>query len=348
MRATRIGVKRPVLLSRLAHAVRFDGLWWRKLAGRGSANGPEWLKRRAPPLIAALIFALVGRRRRGATQNLQRVLDTDRGTARRAALRMYVEFAFCTSEAMEHEARRPSPLHLDRPAHDPVASALDEGRGVVVLTAHLGGWNVAASALAGLGRPVNVVRAREANETVQELTRAGHERAGMRVIFSDESVFSSIALIRALRRNEIVAMQIDRMSGAAGARLLPFLGAPAPFPAGPFVLARLAGVPVIPVFVARVGTRRYRMEFGKGITIPRHVRDPQAQDRAMLEIVGQLEDVVRRHPTQWFQFEPYWPDLRGEHRATPIPAVRPRAFGRQPAGPRGKRRRKTGSTRVPE
>ncbi len=88
--------------------------------------------------------------------------------------------------------------------------------------------------------------------------------------------------------------------------MLPFLGAPAPFPSGPFVLARLAQSPIVPVFVPRVGRRHYAIRFGERIDVPCEARDPEILDRVMGAAVRQLEEAVRRDPTQWFQFAPFW------------------------------------------
>ena len=129
----------------------------------------------------------------------------------------------------------------------------------------------------------------------------------MRVIYSDTSVFSSLNMIRALQRNEIVALQLDRALGAGGTRLVPFFGAPAPFPSGPFVLARLAGAPMIPVFMPRLGTRHYAIRFYSRVELPREARDSHALDQVMREVVGTFEAVVREFPRQWFQFAPFWP-----------------------------------------
>ena len=298
----------PALLCRLVLSLGIDGVWWRRLATFGSVHAPEWFKRRAPPVVAAVLFALLPDRRRGAIGNLQQVLHADRRTASWAALRLFSEFAFCTSEAMEQYSPRPGPLRVDRPEPDPVRQALADGRGVVVLTGHLGSWDIAAKALRDLGRPVNVVMAHEINATSQDFVRSAREHAGMRLVLSDTSVFSSLGLVSALRRNEIVAIQFDRAVGAGGVRMLPFLGAPAPFPSGPFVLARLAHAPVVPVFVLRVGPRHYHIEAGQRIDVPRGARNPEALDRVMDGAVRQLEAVVRGHPTQWFQFAPFWPD----------------------------------------
>ena len=299
---------RPSRLARPADARRIDGLWLRKLAALGSVYAPEWFKRGSPPLIAAASFALAAERRRGAVRNLQRVLGEDRWTAHWAALRMFSEFAFCTSEAMERYSSRPQPVQIDRPRQDAVLAALGEGRGAVVVTGHIGSWDIAAKKLGDAGCRIHLVMSREANAAAQDFVETARTRAGVQVVVSDASVFSSLRLLRALRRNEVVAIQLDRATGVSGVRWLPFLGAPAPFPSGPFVLARLAGAPLIPVFAPRLGRRHYRIHVGQTVSVPRAARDPRVLDRVMLEVVVQLEEVVRRYPWQWFQFAPFWPE----------------------------------------
>jgi len=294
------------LPARLAQNLRFDGLWWRQFAYLGCVYGPEWWKRYSPPAIGAIIFTLVGRNRRGAIANFERVLaPAGRGEAARAALRMFANFACCFTETMEFYGPRPRPIRVDPPIVNPIAAALTAGRGVVILTAHFGNWDIAAKTLGAYGRPINIVMARESNVTTQEYLRRAREQTGVRVIYSDTSVFSSLNMIRALRQNEIVALQLDRVTGKT--RAIPFFGAPAAFPAGPFILARLAGTPLIPVFIPRVGTRHYAIRLGQPLSVPRERGETAALDHAMRSVVAEFEQVVREFPTQWFQFLPFWP-----------------------------------------
>lgn len=294
--------------ARLRAALRFDGLWWRKLAWLGCVYGPEWWKQGSPPVIAALIYAGVGRNRRGAIANLQRVLgDPDPRRAQRLARRMYAEFARCMTETLEHFGPRPQPVRIDPPVRDLVGEALREGRGLVLVTGHFGNWDIAARTLQNYGRPFNLVMAREANATTSDYVHAIRARAGVRVIYSDSSVFSSLNMIRALRDNEVVAIQLDRTLGVDNTRPVPFFGAPAPFPTGPFVLARLAGAPLLPVFFPRLGTRHYAIRLGTRLSLPREARDPQSLDRAMRGVAREFEAVIREFPWQWFQFAPFWP-----------------------------------------
>jgi len=295
-------------LTWVAQNLYFDGLWWRKFAYLGCVYGPEWWKRYSPPAIAATIFVVVRPNRRAAVANLTRILgDTGRGRVELAALRLFAEFAHCLTETMEYYGPYPHPVRLDPPERDHLAEALREGHGAVVVTGHFGNWDIAAKTLRDYGRPINVVMAREVNATTHEYVRTARERAGVRVIYSDSSVFSSLNMIRALRRNEIVAIQLDRPLGAGGTRLVPFFGAPAPFPSGPFVLARLARAPLIPIFIPRLGVRHYAICVQGRFNLAREARDSRALDAVMADVVAAFEAVVRKFPHQWFQFASFWP-----------------------------------------
>lgn len=317
----------------LPEELRVDGLWWRKFATFGSVYAPEWWKRGSPPVIAAIVFALVGRNRRGAIANMQRILGTrEAGVVTPAALRMFVEFAHCMTETMEFFGPRPHPIRVDVPEPDLLASTLEKGRGAVVLTGHLGNWDLAAADLRKYGRAVTVVMAHEANPSTHEYVKRMREGHDIRVVYSDESVFSSLHLVRALRANHIVAMQLDRTNPNGRTLELPFFGVPARFSAGPFHLARVAGAPIIPCFAPRIGVRHYEIRFGGVHEAPDRSRR-SAIESVAASVVTSFEAIVREHPCQWFQFADFWaqPDAasltRGPSQSAPEsePQVRPAA-----------------------
>lgn len=292
----------------LLRALRFDGLWWRKFAYLGSVYGPEWWKRYSPPWIAAIIFLCVGRNRRGALANVRRVLGR-RGWIRDhlAAFDVFISFAHCMTESLEYFSPRAKAVRVDEPSDDPIKAAIGRGRGAVLVTCHFGNWDVGARTLARFGVPFNLVMASEANETTAEYVKQAREDAGVRVLLSDQSVYGSFNMLRALKRNEIVAMQLDRPLGGDGARLVDFFGARAWFQAGPLRLARLTGAPIFPVFALRVGVRHYDIVLGTERTVSRHATIEE-MDRILGSIVAEFEQLVRQHPEQWFQFAPYWPE----------------------------------------
>jgi lauroyl/myristoyl acyltransferase len=285
---------------------RHDGVFWRRLAYLGATRGPEWWKRTSPAAVAAIVFALVRQNRAGIIDNLRRVRGTADALANRiAGLRTFVEFAYCVSETLEFLSPYAHDVEVEAPSEIELLESLPRDRGVVVLTSHFGSWEIAARLMQRFGRRVNVVMAREANPSVEAFQNALRERSGLRVIHSDSSPFASLNMLQALRRGEVVAIQMDRSGPGQVTRPIEFFGAPAPFQYGPFALARLAEVPLWPVFAARLGVRHYRIMPERLRSIARDASETQTLE-VMCDVVRSFEVHVRAHPHQWFQFKPFW------------------------------------------
>jgi KDO2-lipid IV(A) lauroyltransferase len=290
-------------LAQVRAALRFDSGAWRRFAELGCVYGPEWWKRGSPPVIAGIIFA-IARERRGAVLRNQRQVRGPRGWLRERwdAYRVFAEFARSMTESLEQWGPRPRPITLEVLQPELFRAALAEGRGLVVPTAHFGGWEVGARFLSDLGRPVNLVVAHEPNPTVRDFMHRLRTRHGVNVIYSDRSVFAGLPVLQALRRDEVVGMQIDPWGQPQGAQAIEFCGRSALFQAGPFVLARVARAPLVPVFAVRNGIRRYEMR-AAGRFDPTTAADTAA---AFTATVRAYERLVRERPAQWLMFEDVW------------------------------------------
>jgi lauroyl/myristoyl acyltransferase len=175
----------------------------------------------------------------------------------------------------------------------------DVAGGLVSLTAHVGNWELAGRLLARrASRPTHVVVAEEEAPGLERWVRRDGE--GVRFVSRSRPTIA-VELVAALRRGEVVALQGDRGLGTRGDVAVPFFGRPAPFPLGPFVLARAAGVPIVPAFCLLAPDRRYTVT----VLPPLSVSAGEEEDVAR-SWVASLEDVVRRHPTQWFNFFDVW------------------------------------------
>jgi len=173
--------------------------------------------------------------------------------------------------------------------------------GAVLLTAHLGNWELAGRLLGDrMARPTHVVIAREADAGVERFLRGGP--SSVRFVTPTDPT-SALPLVGALRRGEIVAMQGDRALGTRGDVAVDFFGAPARFPLGPFVLARAARAPVLSAFCLLGADGRYTIRVGGPITVA-----PGTEQAALAAWVCELEAAVRRDPEQWFNFFDVWGD----------------------------------------
>jgi Kdo2-lipid IVA lauroyltransferase/acyltransferase len=183
-------------------------------------------------------------------------------------------------------------------------AALAAGRGVVLLTAHLGNWEFAGRLLSSRGRrTAHVVLSAEQDQALERYLRLDSPQ--LRFVTRRHAT-STLGLLAALRRAELVAMQADRPTGGRGDAIVPFFGEPAAFPIGPFVLARAAGAAVVTAFCAMAPGGRYRLEIDPPIWVK-----PGEETSALAITVAALERVIRAYPTQWFNFFDAWSPPHG-------------------------------------
>lgn len=217
-------------------------------------------------------------------------------------LRTFVGYAHCLAESLalerpEAQAAVPSVKgggHLD--------AALRAGRGAVLVTAHTGVWDAMARWLArDHAIPVSIVMAAEEDARARALHDGVRERAGVRIVHAGGDPVKALGLLRELRKGGIVAIQLDRPTSREAALDVTLGGAPFSVPEGPFLLASLAGAPVVPVFARRVGYFRYELEARPAISVPPHAGRPELL-RAATAAVGEMEAFLQRNATEWFHF----------------------------------------------
>lgn len=208
-------------------------------------------------------------------------------------------------------------VKFERDGHEVIEQTLAAGKGVILLSAHLGNWELAAYSLGGYMRegrrvPVNAVMFKGESEKVEKQLKKASGEPPFRIIASNDSLQASIECKEALARGEVVAIHGDRILGGAGVRV-PFLGSEAKFPIGPFVLAASTGAPVVFTFANRLGTRHYAL-MARGPHFfsysSRKERDANLKHWVQL-YAKQLEELLQKYPLQWHNFYMYWDADRG-------------------------------------
>jgi lauroyl/myristoyl acyltransferase len=182
-----------------------------------------------------------------------------------------------------------------------------KGRGVLLVTAHLGNWEVGSLMLAEVKLPIHVVLVPDIYPAVERARRRLHQRAGVTEIPIDRSFGPTLAVMRALESNGIVAMQGDRDFNNTGIAV-PFFGRDAFFPRGPLRVAMATQAVVLPAFIVRVPDGRYRAVLDEPLAIERGGDREAALRENLRRYVAILERTIRASPEQWYCFYPFWDD----------------------------------------
>ena len=197
-------------------------------------------------------------------------------------------------------------------------TAVAQGRGVLLLTAHIGNWEAAGQLLTRVEVPITVTGFDKETPEIRALLEHNSQKK-FKLLPLTGGPTDAIPLVAALRRGEIVAMIGDRTYGSPSAKI-PFCGGVASFPIGAYVMASIAGAALIHVFSLREPGGRYRF-FGFPPQYPQmpahHERDTYLRDCAA-RFACDLENILKRDPLQWYNFYPFWetnepPGSRAEH-----------------------------------
>jgi KDO2-lipid IV(A) lauroyltransferase len=245
-----------------------------------------WLAARLPRPLAYAIARAIARglahagpaRRQAVRGNLARVCpDAGPRTLDRMVDATYVAFAESLVDAWREEPA----VAVAIDGAERLRAALATGKGVVLWSAHLGNWELAAAALARAGFPVTALARPHADKAAARFFAGRRAAAGVRVVGRCPGARGARSVLRA---RGLLALLGDRRFEGEGQPVALF-GRP----------ARLTGALVVPGFVIRVGPGRYRVQLEAPLVEP-----------PLAALAAVLERHVRRDPTQWFVFEPMW------------------------------------------
>lgn len=194
-------------------------------------------------------------------------------------------------------------------------AAMAEGRGVILLTAHAGNYELGGVLLRARNLKVHAVYKPDRFEAVERLREGLRAQGGVVGIPVDGVGFSTLPLVKLLREGALVGMQGDRDYSLNGLKV-PFFGREVPFPRGPWELAAMTGASIVTSFFFTDADRRFHASFGEPIRIRGGRGERMAEIEAgMRAYVAGLEALIRQHPSQWYCFYPFWDDpARGKIR----------------------------------
>jgi predicted LPLAT superfamily acyltransferase len=271
--------------------------------------------------IVAYFFVTDRRGRRASRRYLERVHAMPAGAralghrpTTRDGFRHYYQFGLVTIDRLRFTLGRPE-VHVVLRGREHFTPLLAAHRGGLLLGAHLGSFDALRVLAAREGIAVNVLMTTRYAPRLNTVLRRLNPEVDVRVVEPGPDAVATASRLRAcVERGEFVAMLGDRVGDGARARVVraPFLGRPAPFPPGPFVLAWALGCPIL----FMVGLRRtptvyevFTEPLADTVELPLGERAQRLDDLAR-RYAARLEAYCLEAPYQWFNFFDFWDEER--------------------------------------
>jgi KDO2-lipid IV(A) lauroyltransferase len=279
-----------------------------RLLRRGVKAVPESVATSAGAFVGRAMGDLVRFRRADVERHLSWAFpDASRAWRRRTAGACYAHFGREAAILLRAERWTTAAIRerTRMEGFEPFADAAASGRGAVLLTGHLGNWEMGGAAIAAHGVALDVVGKGMSNRRFQEDLFAARSRLGMRVI---EMGDASKEALRSLAEGRVVAMLADQQAHRGGISL-PFFGRPASTSRGAALFALRMEVPVFLAFcLRRTGTTGHYVVSFEPLPVTRS-GDTDADVAALLTAYGaRLEEAIRAAPEQYFWHHRRWKD----------------------------------------
>ena len=249
--------------------------------------------------LAGAFFLLSRARRRVIADNLSTALGTRQAALGKTGYRLMRNFGSNVVDTfrLPHLGRDRLLAMVDITGREKLDAALAPGRGAILVTAHLGSWELGGAALAAMGYAITTVAGVQFSPALSPFIKKIKQDLGIDVVSSSTGLRR---IMKALARGELVALHIDGDQFVGGIET-DFFGRKTRLPSGPSVLALRTGSAVLPAFAVRTGGGRIGIIIEDEIPV-----EGSDEERITRMIVGVVEAYIRRYPDQWCMFRPFW------------------------------------------
>lgn len=256
-------------------------------------------------LLGRLYYGIAARQRERALDQSMTGMGLSRPEAERIIRSLFVKLAQTFLEVMYLPALNPANTrdYIAIENRHYLDEALAQGKGVAVLSAHLGNWEWLGAGLSMHGFPVASIVKRQPNDQHTRIINEFRQLAGIE-IFS-RGTTELVAAAKALKNGRILGFFSDQDAGKSGV-FVEFFGQMASTPIGLAVFARRLSVPVVPAFIVR------RPEGGHRIIVqpPLSFTDSGDEKADIYNFTVQatriIEKTIRRNPDEWLWFQKRW------------------------------------------
>jgi lauroyl/myristoyl acyltransferase len=258
--------------------------------------------------ISDIFYALWGSKRATARRNHARILGrpVDDPLVEHMAHRTFRHFGRYIVELLSVQGWSLDSMRerIEIEGDEHFDEAIAYGKGIIFTGAHMGSIEVASTLVLLKGFKITSV-AERLPKMLMDWLIACRAEMGVELL---PAVGSGMALVRRLRRGEMVALVVDLGISNGDGLKVRFFGHETMFPMGPARLARISGAPIVFGWAARKPGGRYVAHVSAPILSNRDLDPEEDAQQITHRIVGEFEQAVRRYPEQWYVFREMWPE----------------------------------------
>ncbi len=267
---------------------------------------PAFLTNILASVFGALAFRLAGRHRKTALENLERAFGKDLPPEKkdRIARKVFSNLAVMFFEFMRIPWLKPPDIErlYDVEGIEHLNGALEKKKGVMIVTAHFGNWEMIAAYMGLSGYHLDIVARDLDNPATDEFVKWVRTKSGNRVVSKNRAMRR---LLRTLSGNGIIGILLDQNVASNEGVFVDFFGIPACTNKGPALIVAASGAAIVPTFIVRENGR-HRLIF-----LP-ELKPGSTGDKALdaIETTARctkvIEEMIRKHPDHWFWVHRRW------------------------------------------
>ena len=178
-------------------------------------------------------------------------------------------------------------------------------KGGILLSAHLGNWDVAGHLFTRLHTRINIVMYDGEHEKIKEYLEGVTGKRNVNIIVIKNDLSHIYAISDAFAKNELVCMHADRFIEGNKTLTTRFLGEEARFPMGPFLLASKFKVPVSFVFAVKESKLHYHL-FASPVIDYTGISKDALMQQMLNDFAAEMEYKIKKFPEQWFNYYDFW------------------------------------------
>ena len=274
---------------------------------------PRWAAYLLCRVVSGVFYLFPSRTKANFRRNLARVLSSQgqdlsgrhtRKEINRLIRMNFRHFAYYLIDFFRFANLPPGhiPPMVEVTGREHIDQALEKGKGLIGVTAHVGNWELGGIVFSRLGYPINAIALSHQNTKLNRLFIRQRGLGGVKVIPVGHAAVDSL---RALRANEVVVLLSDRDVSEKGTQA-EFFGRPAAIPRGPAVLAVRSGAGVLFGYFVRHSFHRYQVIFRPLLEWDRSLPEKEQEEEVIRLLVKEMERCILSHLDQWYMFYRIW------------------------------------------